>query len=305
MGTAKIHRRSTGGAEFPGALRGGPDRADEGGAQAGVLEGLEAGDGGTAGAGDLIAKLGGMQAGLEDHGGGAKDGLRGEPEGDVARQPHQDASVGKRLDDGVHEGRAAPAQARDRIEQFLLYPDNDAGGAEDALGCRHVFRGGAIGGGIGGGALADEGRGVRHDADEARIAGSPLAEPAEGHARCDGEEEFSAQVAGFAERGGDVAGLDAKDEQGGVFRYLEIGYECLGTGSPRKIPGGGREFVCEEDVGGGGDGCAEDALEEGGGHPAAADEADLHGRVLGMREGRVQVQVEQWRRNSHEAMDTH
>ena len=106
-------------AEFDAAGGGGADGFHEGRAETVFLEDGEAGDGGASWAGDHVAEDGGVEAGGDDHFGGADDRLGGELEGGFAGQAGEHAAVGEGFDDGVDVSWSAAAEAGHGVEVFF------------------------------------------------------------------------------------------------------------------------------------------------------------------------------------------
>lgn len=240
-----------------------------------------------------------MAASLEDHGGGASEGLGGEILGELAGEPHEDAGIGHGFDGEESESGAAPAEAGDGIEEGFADLGDEADGAEDFFGEGGIVGGGGGAEGVSGGALVDEGGGIGHDADDAVEGTGGGLEGWEGEACDDGDEEFLGGESGeIAEGGEGVWGFDAEDE--GIALGGEVGGGGGGEdarGGGEAIGGGGVE-IGDEEIGGGEGAGLGDAEEESGRHFAGTDKAEFHrGRVENGkgRGGKRKVWVEGWR----------
>ena len=75
----------------------------------------------TSWGGDHVLELAGVLAGLQDHLCAAQHCLRGEGEGDVAREARAHAAVRQRLNHEEHVCGAAAGQARHRAQQLLVH----------------------------------------------------------------------------------------------------------------------------------------------------------------------------------------
>lgn len=87
---------------------------------------MEAFDGGSSRAGDHILEGAWVEAGFEDHTGGAEEGLGGEAGGDIAGEAGGDGAIAEGFDDLVAVGGSATAEAGDGIEEGFGDLDGDA-----------------------------------------------------------------------------------------------------------------------------------------------------------------------------------
>ena len=78
----------------------------------------------------LVFEGAGMQASFQDHAGCAQNGLRGQSGGNVARQAGGNPAVAQCLDELIHIGRAAAAQAGYGVEQAFLDLERNANGGQ-------------------------------------------------------------------------------------------------------------------------------------------------------------------------------
>lgn len=265
----------TGLGEFAGALGGGADGFDTGRAEGAGFQRGESGDGGAAGTGDLIAEHGGMLTGLKDERGGSGDGLRGEFQGLFFAKSFGESAVGEGLDEGENIGGTAAAEAGDGVQEGLGDESDRSHGAEERLGGGGIGWSRGAAGGIGGGALTDEGGRIGHDADDAVVTGGGF-HGLQGDAGGDGDEElaFRDGLQGGDERE-DAGGFHAEEDGiGGADggRGVRCGAET-GNGGQGGLEGGSVGIEDRDGVGGeqlAGD----DALEEGGAHFSGAEASE-------------------------------
>ncbi|TKW58381.1 hypothetical protein CTA1_5180 [Colletotrichum tanaceti] len=186
--------------------------------EAGGLEALQRGVRRAVGAGDVLAQLAGRLGRLDEHLAGAEAGLGGQALRLVGREAEADGAGDEVLDHGEELLLVDPlgglADARhERLGQLLLVV-GDVGAGEQARG-----------------ALADEGGGVGHDADDvgraAVVEGQPLLQGLEGDAGGDGDDDGDDGGGGgggelVADGLGDL-GLDGQDGDVGAGKGLGVG----------------------------------------------------------------------------------
>ena len=111
-------------------LHGAHDQAPE----AAVFQDMEAGDGGAARGGHQVFQDPRVHFLFQAEAGGADDGLGGQQQGQVPGQAHLDAAVGQGLDEHGDVGRAAAAQAGDRVQEPFFHHHGPAHGAQRSPG---------------------------------------------------------------------------------------------------------------------------------------------------------------------------
>ena len=237
-----------------------------------------------------------MHAGLEDEPGRAEHGLRGERHGGGAVEPHLDAAVGERLDHDGDIARAGARQPGDGIQVVLVEHDDAPHRPEQRLGDLEVARLEALRARDGRRALEDEGRRVRHDADQACGLGEMRAQRAGRDARGERDDELRPVDGGrdLAQHRRHDLRLDREDDhvrlgdEGGIVR------ERADAVLPRHLIEAIRARV------GGADRCRGDqsrlgqALDHGLAHIAGSEEADPlaldgHGPARGARGPKMAV----------------
>ena len=174
-----------------------------------------------------------------------------------------------------HVGRAAAAQAGDRVHEAFFHHHGPAHGLEDLQGQVGVLLGGAAAQGQGRHAGAHQGGGIGHGPDHPGLGQGRL-QRLQGHPGGDGDDEVSRPgvfLDGFQDRGHDL-GLDRQDHHLGLHHLGVVRgglHPQLSHGRPGAAgPGHSRPGFPGPRAAG------QQPPDNGAAHVAGADEPQLH-----------------------------
>ena len=258
-------------------------RRDDPGADAVRVEHLDRGDRGAARRRHPFAQHRGMVARLRGERRGPLDGGHGELRREVPAQPEQHARLGHRVDQVERVRRPGPGDRGHGVEVLLLHPDHEAGGGEHLLDEHQVPLARVRAGGDGAGALADDGRRVRHDADDGLTGGQPLLVARDRQPGGDADDELAAAqgLRDLVEHRGDDVRLDREQHDvgaGGRVGVRRPGAHAVPAGElvgPRHVPLGDLDLLRRPSRG-------QQRAEQGLAHHAAAQHRDLRPAAGGL-----------------------
>lgn len=261
-----------------GAVAGGGEGVLNEVAEVVVGEDLEGGGGGAAFGGDGVAEGFGVLLGLNEEGGGAVEGVKGEGMGEEGVEAELGAGVAEGGGEFEDVGGTGAGEGGDGIELGFLNFVVIAEGVEDGFDACFVVGVECLGGGVGGDSGADLAGGVGHGADDVAGVGEAGVKGLEGGAGEDGEDEFV--LGGVGEGGvdlGELLGFAGEDEgMGGLEGGGEVG-EVGDAGGLGELGAGGVVAAGAGDLFGGVVLVLDESVDDGGGHASGSEECDLSG----------------------------